>query len=79
MDDFFGIGFGEILLILVVAVIVLGPARMMEFAKTLGRMVGNLKRMGNELTVQVTKELEEEKKAQPPKPDANAGRLDGSA
>ena len=71
MDDFFGIGAGEILLILIVAVIALGPARMMEFGRALGKLMGTLKKASNELTMQLNKELEEEKKSQPPKLDNN--------
>lgn len=69
MDDFFGIGMGEILLILVVAVIALGPARMVELGRTLGRMMNTLKKASTDLTTQVTRELEEEKKTQPPPPE----------
>ncbi len=69
MDDLFGIGPMEILLILLVAVIALGPARMVELGRALGKLVGTLKKASAELTTQVTRELEEEKKAQPSKPD----------
>ena len=45
----FGLGFSEILLILVIALIVFGPKRLPEVAKTLGRTVGGFKRSLDEL------------------------------
>jgi len=42
--DFFGIGFGEVLLILVIALIIWGPKRLPEIARTMGRTVRTLKR-----------------------------------
>lgn len=66
MDDLFGIGPMEILIILVVAVIALGPAKMVEVGRALGKLVGTLKKASADLTNQVAKELEEEKQSQPP-------------
>ena len=60
--DFVGIGVGEILLILVVALIIWGPGRMAEIGRKLGRMVHTLKKATSDLTAQVTKEMEEEEK-----------------
>ena len=45
----FGIGTGELLLLLVIALIVLGPERMPKVARDLGRMVGDLRRTSEEL------------------------------
>ncbi len=45
----FGIGTGEILLILVIALIVLGPERMPQIARDLGRVMGDLRRTSDEL------------------------------
>jgi sec-independent protein translocase protein TatB len=45
----FGIGAPEILLILVIALIVLGPERMPKVARDLGRVVGDLRRTSDEL------------------------------
>ena len=64
--DFFGIGSGEVLLILVVALIVLGPGRIVEVGRTLGRIARTLKKASFDLTSQVTKELEIEEKKTPP-------------
>ena len=64
--DFWGVGFGEVLVILVVALIVLGPARVAEFGKTLGKMVRSFKQATSDLTTQITREMEEEEKERPP-------------
>ena len=62
--DFFGIGFAEVFLILVVALIIWGPGRVVEVGRTLGKVVRTLKKASFDLTAQVTKELEEEDKKQ---------------
>jgi Tat protein translocase TatB subunit len=61
--DFFGIGFGELVLILLLALIVFGPGKLPEVARTIGRISRNLKKMSSDLTTAVTKEigLEEER------------------
>ena len=45
----FGIGMSEILLILVIALIVLGPQKLPEVAKALGKAVNEFKRALNEV------------------------------
>ena len=45
----FGIGIPEIMLILVIALIVLGPERMPQVARDLGKVVGDLRRTSDEL------------------------------
>ena len=64
--DFWGIGFGEILVILVIALIVLGPTRVAEFGKMLGKMVRSFRQATSDLTSQITKEMEEQEKKRPP-------------
>ena len=56
--DFFGIGFGEVILILIVALIIWGPKRLPEIARTLGRTARALRKATYDLTSQVTKELD---------------------
>lgn len=56
--DFFGIGAGEIILILLVALIIWGPRRLPKIAQTLGRTVRAMKKATYDLTSQVTKELD---------------------
>lgn len=65
--DFFGIGMGEVLLVIVVALIIWGPGRIVDISRTLGKMMRTLKKASFDLTAQVTKELEGEEKDQPPK------------
>ena len=55
---FFGIGTWEILLILVVALIIWGPGKLPEIARTLGRTVRALKKATFDLTTTVTREIE---------------------
>jgi sec-independent protein translocase protein TatA len=76
--DFFGIGTGEILLIIVVALIIWGPKRLPEIARTLGRTMRALKKASYDLTSQVTKELDIEEtdgkdKKSLPQPDQKRG------
>jgi Tat protein translocase TatB subunit len=75
--DFLGIGGWEIFLIIIVALFLWGPGRIVEISRTLGKIVGNLKKMTSELTTQITqeldvsKELEEQKKNEMAKPDGS--------
>ncbi len=69
--DFFGMGMGEILLILVVALIIWGPEKIPEIARTLGRTVRTLKKASFDLTTAVTKELNTEEKDHPSQSKAN--------
>ena len=65
---FFGLGTGEVILILVVALIIWGPGRVVEVGRTLGKMTRAFKRATFDLTSQVTKELDKEEEKQPPQP-----------
>ncbi len=56
--DFFGIGIGEILLVLMIALIIWGPRRMVEIARTLGKLMHTLRKATSDLTATVTKEIE---------------------
>ena len=56
--DFFGIGFGEVLLILIVALIIWGPKRLPEIARTLGKTMRALRKATYDLTSAVTKEID---------------------
>jgi sec-independent protein translocase protein TatA len=66
--DFFGIGFGEVLLVLVLALIIWGPKRIPEIARTLGKTMRALRKASHDFTAQVTREIDlEETKDQPKK------------
>jgi sec-independent protein translocase protein TatA len=63
--DFQGIGGGEILLILIVALLVWGPHRIVEIGRTLGKTVHAFKKAASDMTVKMEKELDEQKKEPP--------------
>ncbi|MDY0361280.1 MAG: twin-arginine translocase TatA/TatE family subunit [Desulforegulaceae bacterium] len=58
----FGIGMPEILVILAVALIVIGPKKLPELAKTLGKAFGEFKRSVNDLKSSVEIDDERQKK-----------------
>ncbi len=64
--EFFGMGSGEVLVVLLVALLVLGPNRIVDIGRALGRIVRTVRKASYDLTAQVTKELEEEKKPTTP-------------
>ncbi len=59
--DFLGIGWGEILLILLVALLVFGPTKIIEVGRTLGKTVRAFKKAADDMTAQLDKELQEQK------------------
>ncbi len=63
--DFLGIGWGEILLILVVALLIFGPGKIIQISRSLGKTVAAFKKALNDISVQVSHELEEPKKEPP--------------
>ncbi len=73
MDLWGGIGSGEILLVLLVALIVFGPNRIVEIGRKLGKIMNTVKRASSDFTSQMTRELEIEEKKTPPqsKPKAS--------
>ncbi len=54
----FGIGFPELLVILILGLIVLGPQRLPELARTLGQWFSAIKRAADDAQAQVRDELE---------------------
>jgi len=64
----FGIGSSELLVILVVAFLVLGPSHLPKIARTLGKAMGEFRRVSTEfqrtLNLEVEKEEHEERKRQ---------------
>lgn len=56
--DFLGMGLGEILLIIIIAIIFLGPAKIVDFSRTLGKWVRAVRKAGNDFTAAVTREVE---------------------
>jgi Tat protein translocase TatB subunit len=58
MDSVFGIGFPELVLILLIAGIVMGPQRIRQTARWLGLMTVRLQRISREFTRQLNAELD---------------------
>jgi sec-independent protein translocase protein TatB len=54
----FDIGFSELVIIAVVALIVLGPERLPKAARTMGHLFGRLQRYVNEVKADINREME---------------------
>jgi Tat protein translocase TatB subunit len=70
----FGIGMTELMVVLVVALLVLGPKRLPEIARALGRGMAEFRRASNDLRATLTASLEDERPphSPPPAPPARA-------
>lgn len=53
----FGIGVGELFVIFIIAVVVIGPQRLPEVARTIGKLVATAKRTTNQLRDQMHEEV----------------------
>lgn len=58
MDSFFGIGLPELVLILILAGIVMGPHRIRHVARTLGSFIGQMQLVSRQFTRQLNAELD---------------------
>jgi sec-independent protein translocase protein TatB len=54
----FDVGFSEIIVIAVVALIVIGPERLPKVARTLGHLFGRMQRYVNDVKADITREME---------------------
>ena len=54
----FDIGFSELLVIAVVALIVIGPERLPKVARTLGHLFGRMQRYVNDVKADISREME---------------------
>ncbi len=54
----FDIGFSEILVIAIVALIVIGPERLPKVARTLGHLFGRMQRYVNDVKADISREME---------------------
>jgi sec-independent protein translocase protein TatA len=68
----FGVGMPELLVILVVALLVLGPKRLPEIARSLGRGMAEFRRASNEFTRTLSASLDEPPPAPPAKSAGDA-------
>jgi len=78
----FGIGFQEMLIILVVVLIFFGPKRLPDLAKSLGKGIAEFKKASDEVRKGIDEAVKEEAEAETPKPpeDLSAyGKAPGSA
>jgi len=68
----FGIGFPELLLILVIALIVLGPEKLPQIARALGRGLYEIRRATEEVRAEIERASVEEVTKKPEAPPAKA-------
>lgn len=68
--ELFGVGPGELLLILALALVVLGPERLPEVARQVGHLAAELQRLARQVTVELQESLEAEARQRPPTPPA---------
>ena len=73
MDLFSQIGTQELLMILLVAIIVIGPNKIVEFGRSFGKFTRNIRKMTTDMTSTITREIEAEEndKADKNKPSKN--------
>lgn len=71
--DFMSVGTAEILMIILVALLVVGPTKVVEMARTLGKVARSIRSASADLTSAVTRELdlEEREKRAPSRPGEN--------
>ena len=60
--DFMAVGTSEVLMILLVALLVVGPTRVIELGRTLGKIMRTVRKASFDLTSTVSKELDIEGK-----------------
>ena len=77
--DFMSIGTSEILMILLVAIIVVGPNRIVGTARSLGKIMRSIKKASYDLTSAVTREIDLEEKEIEKKPPENPEKKKPSA
>jgi Tat protein translocase TatB subunit len=56
--NFLNIGAAELMLILLIALIVVGPRRLPEIGRNLGKIMNDLRKISQEFTTDLTRELE---------------------
>lgn len=68
--DFLSVGASEILMVLLVALLVVGPNKVVGMAQTLGKVMRSIRKASAELTSAVTREMEMEDREKAPPTDA---------
>ena len=74
--DFWSIGWQEVLLIFIVALIIFGPGKLPEIGRTMGKTVRILKKATSDLMAQATREIEEEQNHPPAQGEKRVGKTD---
>ncbi len=64
----FGIGFPELIIILIVALLVVGPAKLPEVARSVGRALGEFRRMADDVKESLVAEMDKEDETKEVKP-----------
>jgi Tat protein translocase TatB subunit len=59
----FGIGFPELIIILIVALLVVGPSKLPEVARSVGRALGEFRRMADDVKDSLIQEMDKEDEA----------------
>lgn len=72
----FGVGSAELLVILIVALLVLGPKSLSKVAQTLGRAMGEARRVSTEFQRTLNTEIAFEEEAEKAKKAAEAKKAD---
>jgi len=70
----FGIGFPELLLLLAIALIVLGPEKLPQIARVIGRGLGEVRRATEEVRSEIEKGVTEGPVEPPAKPESASTR-----
>lgn len=65
--DFFGIGPFEVLLVLLIAFIVLGPERLLEMSKKAGKAMGDLRKSASDMNEKLNEHVTESTTLSPSK------------
>lgn len=65
--DFLGIGPPELLVVMVIALLILGPQRLARTARSAGKMVREMREMGGEFTRTLMDEAEDDPESRKPK------------
>lgn len=63
MNGFFNIGTGELMVIIVIAILVIGPKRMLELGQSVGRLTRRGREIWNEVMKTIQAELQDTKEA----------------
>lgn len=66
----FGIGFPELLLILAIALVVLGPEKLPQIARMIGKGLGEVRRATEEVRAEIERGDKEEPVKPPVKPES---------